>query len=192
MKRFWKRLLAALLAVLMLGAIHPVCAYAIEEAQDVSLEEEPFVYTVTVSDQEIVKGESAVLSASFSPYAPEQEYTVEWSSKSPSIVKIDPDGTAHALKRGSAEITYTVLDGNKNVLCSTTCSVKVLPKSANSISEFFEDALWAVFGPMIEPIVNLIGEKVIAPVVTGIFSAIIEGFINGIIDSLSGNKKATF
>ena len=184
MKKFGKRSLAILLTVLMLVTIYPSCVYAKGEAA------EQVAYTVAVQDQQIIKGESAKLSAVISPEAPEV-YTVEWSSSATSVVKIDEDGTAHALRRGTAKITCTVLDADKNVLCSTACSVEVLNKKGRSVSEFFEDLLWTIFRPVIEPIIEAFAEQVIAPVaseiISAIFTAIIKGFVEGFFNGLKGN-----
>ena len=82
--------------------------------------------TIDKTELELVEGESAQLTATVSPENASDK-SVKWTSSDEKVATVDNAGKVTAVAPGSAKITVTTTDGNKEASCTITVSAKKIP-----------------------------------------------------------------
>ena len=82
--------------------------------------------TIDKTELELVEGESAQLTATVSP-EDASDKSVKWTSSDEKVATVDNAGKVTAVAPGSAKITVTTNDGNKEASCAITVSANKIP-----------------------------------------------------------------
>ena len=82
--------------------------------------------SLDASELEIIKGETGQLTAKVSP-DDATDKTVTWKSDNENVATVDANGKITAVDTGTANITVTTKDGNKEASCTVTVSPKEIP-----------------------------------------------------------------
>ena len=101
--------------------------------------------TLTMKD-----GEEQTLTATILPENADDK-SVSWSSSAPDVASVDQNGKVTAIKKGTATITVTTVDGGKTATCEVTVIARVasvsLDKTALTMKVGEEKALTATVLP---------------------------------------------
>ena len=106
--------------------------------------------TLDITATSLDEGQTVTLTATVVP-ADATDKSVSWSSSAPDVASVDQNGKVTAIKKGTATITVTTVDGGKTATCEVTVIAKVvsvsLDKTALTMKVGEEKALTATVLP---------------------------------------------